>query len=68
MKNIKVFQKKKNKKQQYGHKRYKNLSEDEKLKLVEYRKQCSIMKKSTIRNYFYLENLVFICGWAKLVG
>ena len=35
---IKIFLKKK-KKPQYGHERYKNLSEDEKQKFVEYRKK-----------------------------
>ena len=35
----------KNKKRQYGHERYKNLSEYEKQKLVEHRKQyCKIRK------------------------
>ena len=39
MKYIKIFlKKKKKKKQQYGSERYKNLSEDEKNKLVEYKK------------------------------
>ena len=38
MKYIKVFLKKKKKKQQCGVERYKNLPEDEKQKLVEYRK------------------------------
>ena len=39
VKDIKIFlKKKKKKKQQYGCERYKNLSEDEELKLVEYRK------------------------------
>ena len=36
VKDVKVFIKKK--KEQYGHERYKNLSEDEKQKLVEYSK------------------------------
>ena len=39
VKDMKIFLKKKTKKQQYGRERYKNLSEDEKLKLVEYRKK-----------------------------
>ena len=40
MKNIKVFAKtKRKKKQEHGHERYKNLSEDENQKLVEYRKK-----------------------------
>ena len=40
VKDIKMFlKKKKKKKQQYGRERYKNLSEDEKQKLVEYRKK-----------------------------
>ena len=38
MKDIKIFLKK-NKKQLYGHKRYRNLSEDQKQKLAEYRKK-----------------------------
>ena len=40
VKDIKMFlKKKKKKKQQYGPERYKNPSEDEKQKLVEYRKK-----------------------------
>ena len=40
VKNIKVFAKtKRKKKQEHGHERYKNLSEDENQKLVEYRKK-----------------------------
>ena len=40
MKCIKILlQKKKNKKREYGCERYKNLSEDEQQKLVEYRKR-----------------------------
>ena len=35
---MKTVPKKKNKKQQYGHERYKNISEDEKHMLVEYKK------------------------------
>ena len=38
VKDIKIFLKKKKKKQQYGCERYKNLSEEKKQKLVEYRK------------------------------
>ena len=38
VKDIKVFLKKKKKKKQYGRGQYKNLLEDEKQKLVEYRK------------------------------
>ena len=46
MKDIKTFlQKKKKKKQQYGHEGYKNLPEKEKQKLVEYRKKIYRMKK-----------------------
>ena len=37
-KNIKIFLKKKKKKRQYGRERYKNLSEDQKQKVAEYRK------------------------------
>ena len=40
VKDIKMFlKKKKKKKQQYGRERYKNLSEDEKQKLADYRKK-----------------------------
>ena len=40
MKDIEIFLlEQKEKKQQYGHERYKNLSEYEKEKLVEYRKK-----------------------------
>ena len=46
MKDIKIYQKeRKEKKQQYGHKYYKNLSIDEKNKLVEYKKQYYEMIK-----------------------
>ena len=38
VKDIKIFLKKQKKKQQYGCERYKNLSEEKKQKLVEYRK------------------------------
>ena len=38
-------EKKNKKKAEYGHERYKNLSEHEKQKLVEYRKKCYEMKK-----------------------
>ena len=38
MKEIKVFSKKKKKKQQYGHEQYKNVPEVEKYGLVEYKK------------------------------
>ena len=62
MKDIKIFlKKKKKKKQQYGRECYKNLSEDEKQKLVEYRKKfygmrnkmCFFIRES-IRNFFLL--------------
>ena len=47
VKDIKVFlNKKKEKKQQYGHKLFKNLS-DEKQKLVEYKKKYK-MRKNTL--------------------
>ena len=47
MKDIKVLRKKKKvKKQQYGHERYKNLSEGEKQKLIDYRKKHYLMKKN----------------------
>ena len=44
LKDIKVFLKKKKKKQQYGRERHKNLPEDEK-KVVEYRKKDYKMRK-----------------------
>ena len=48
VKDIKVFIKKKKKKQQYGCKGYKNLSEDEKQKLLEYRKNYYKMRKKAL--------------------
>ena len=61
MKDIKVFLKKKKRKQQYGRERYKNLSEYQKQKLIEYRKKYYEMRKkrpnTIIRNYFHLQNL-----------
>ena len=39
MNKIEIFLKKKNKKRQYGHECYNNLPEDEKQRLVEYRKK-----------------------------
>ena len=48
MKDIKIFQKKEKKKQQYRCQRYKNLSEDEKQKHVEYRKKCYRIIKSAL--------------------
>ena len=46
MKDIKIFlKKKKKKKRQYSRERYKSLSEDEKDKLVEYRKKYYRMRK-----------------------
>ena len=50
VKDIKVFlKKKKKKKRQYGRERYKNLQEDEKQKLVEYRKSyCKIRKNALL--------------------
>ena len=62
VKDIKIFLKK-TKYQQFGRERYKNLSEDEKNKLVEYRNKYYRMRKSTlscsfirksIRNFFPL--------------
>ena len=50
----------KEKKRQYGHERYKNLPQDEKQKLVEYRKKY--YKMITIGNYYckkYLLKKVF---------
>ena len=65
MKDIKIFLKKrKGKKQQYGHDPYKNLSEDEKQKLVEYRKKYYRIRKKyfiiIIRKYSNLENFAFL--------
>ena len=46
-KDIKLFiRKKKKKKQQYGHERYKNLPKEEKRKLVEYSKKYYQMRKN----------------------
>ena len=54
MKDVKIFLQEK--KPQYGCERYKNLSEDEKNKLVEYRKKYYKMRKKCliiiIRKYF----------------
>ena len=58
-KDIKIFLKKKKKKnQQYGHERYKNLSKGEKInKLAEYRKKQNKKKHFIIitRKYFNLK-------------
>ena len=52
MKDIKIILiKKKKKKQQYGRERYKNLSENEKNKLVEYRKNITKREKMLYCNY-----------------
>ena len=48
----KVFPKKKSKKRHYGHERYNNLSEDEKQKLVEYRKKYYEMRKKLKKKCF----------------
>ena len=49
MKGTKVFLKKiKQKKQQYGRERYKSLPEEEKQKLVEYRKKYCRMRENTL--------------------
>ena len=49
VKDIKVLLKKKKKKSDiYGHERCKNLPEDEKQKLVEYRKKYSEMRKNIL--------------------
>ena len=45
MKDIQIFLRKKKKKQQYGLERYKNLSDEAKQKVVEYRKQYYRMRK-----------------------
>ena len=47
MKGTKIYlNKKKNKKQEYGHEPYKNLSEDEEQRLPEYRKRYYEMQKN----------------------
>ena len=49
MKDIKIFLRKKKKKtQQYSHKRYKHIPEDEKQKLVQYRKKYYKKRKNTL--------------------
>ena len=49
IKDTKIFpKKKKEKKQQYGRERYKNLSKNEKQKLVEYRKKYHRMRKNSL--------------------
>ena len=49
MKDIKIFLRKKKKKKQYdGRKSYKNLSEDEKQKLVDYREKYYGMRKNVL--------------------
>ena len=60
MKDIKIFiEKKKKKKQQHGSEPYKNLSEEEKQKLAEYRKKIYRMRKNIIiKKVFNLENFV----------
>ena len=66
VKDIKGFQKKKKeKKQQYGGERYKNLPEDEKQQLVEYRKKYKIRKNILLhallfsfrKSSLFLENI-----------
>ena len=53
VKDIKIFlRKKKKKNQQCGRERYKNLPEDEKQKLVEYRKEYYRMRKKGLENSF----------------
>ena len=52
MKNIKIFlKKKKEKKQQYGCERYKNLSEDKKIKWLSKEKKYYKMTKTLYHNY-----------------
>ena len=49
MKDIKIFLRKKKEKKQYdGRKSYKNLSEDEKQKLVDYREKYYRMRKNVL--------------------
>ena len=45
LKDIKIFLRKKSKKRQYGRERYKDLSENEKQKLVEYRRKYYRIRK-----------------------
>ena len=63
VKDIKIFLRER-KKQQYGHECYKTLSEDEKQKLVEYRKKYYRIRKKyfiiIIRKYSNLENFAFL--------
>ena len=47
-KRVQNLSKEKEKKQQYGRECYKNLSEDEKQKLVEYRKKSYRMRKNAL--------------------
>ena len=47
VKHISLFKEEKEKKQQYGSERYKNLPEDEKQRLVGYRKKYYKMRKNT---------------------
>ena len=49
-----ILKKKKKKKRQYGWERYKYLSEDEKQKLVEYRKDIKEWEKMTNNHYMKL--------------
>ena len=58
----------KEKKRQYGLGRYKNLPEDEKQKLFEYRKKYKMKKKTPYNNYtklFSFRKFVFSWGWAS---
>ena len=58
----------KEKKRQYGLERYKNLPEDEKQKLFEYRKKYKMKKKTPYNNYkklFSFRKFVFSWGWAS---
>ena len=49
LKGIRIFlKKKKTKNREYGHERYKNLSEDIKQKLVQYRKRYYEMQKNNL--------------------
>ena len=48
LKDTKIFLRRKLKKPQYGCERYKNLSEDEKQELVEYRKKILQNEKKTL--------------------
>ena len=53
VKDIKIYLKKKKKKQQYGCKHYKNFSEDAENKLVEYGNKYYRMKQTITKSYYF---------------